>query len=460
MEELIIWGAGKAAEIRYDWVILAGYQVKFFVDNDSKKWGGMIRGVTIYSPEIIKGCKGTIVIPDLYKDEIEAQLDEIPYQGRKVGFEQFRKEAFFSKKTSINLSNARIGNKTTFIFDSYFTGLNWGGVESWSCMVANQLADLGAETQLICGESKKFDECTRNCIHFTGYNEINTVKEMAVKIAAFLPCVFITHGSVALYAAQIVKAFFPDYIKVIAVAHGDEHNTYERLKFWSDGLDRIVCISRKIYMEFQDKYGLKEELLLYRPNPIKTPSLEERRIKGDGTLRIGFAARLRKEQKRVHLLPEIIEASMRKRDNVEFDIAGEGECLELLRNYVSEHHMEDKVHVLGWIPSTGMGDFWKNEDIYLNISDFEGMSLAMLEAMACGAVPVVTDVSGVSDLIEDGKNGFIVPVNGWLDSVGKIEILDKDRKMLQRASDYNKKLIREKCGLPDYARWMMDMFHF
>ena len=34
------------------------------------------------------------------------------------------------------------------------------------------------------------------------------------------------------------------------------------------------------------------------------------------------------------------------------------------------------------------------------------------------------------------------------------------KRMLKRASDFNKKLIREKCNLPDYAKWMMDMFNF
>ena len=52
-------------------------------------------------------------------------------------------------------------------------------------------------------------------------------------------------------------------------------------------------------------------------------------------------------------------------------------------------------------------DFLNEQDIYLNFSEYEGTSLTMLEAMASGCVPVVTDVSGVSDFIEDGVNGLV-----------------------------------------------------
>lgn len=463
MEKVIIWGAGKAAIKRYLWVAFAGCRVIGFVDNDTQKWGKAVQGITIYSPEILRGNKWTVVVPDLYREEIKAQLDEISYQGQMLAFEQFRKNALVKKEIRLDISNTEVGNEkkeTTFVFDSFFLGMNWGGVESWSCVVANQLLDLGIETKLICGENKKFDECTRNCIHFWNIDEIETVKEMAVEIIASLPCVFITHGSISLYAAQIVKSIFPKQIKLVAVAHGDESNTYKKLQFWSDQLDKIICISKKIWYEFQNQYGVKKEILLYKQNPITIPPQASKRINRKGVLRIGFAARLRKEQKRVHLLPIIIELCLGKIPDVEFNIAGEGECLELLRVYVTENHLEDKVHILGWIPTTEMVDFWNKQDIYLNISDFEGMSLAMLEAMACGTVPVVTDVSGVRDVIEDGKNGFIVPVDSWLKAADKIEMLGRDREMLQLAGNYNMNLIREKCDVLDYAKWLIEMFYF
>lgn len=463
MDKIIIFGAGKKAIKQYDWAVFAGYRVQYFVDNDTEKWGKKIHGIPVCSPEMLKGNRCTIVMPDSHKKEMEIQLKRISYQGRKLGFEQFKKETLVRREIKIDLSDVKTGESTgepTFVFDSYFPGLNWGGVESWSCTVANGLSGLEVKTCLLCGPNRRFDEFVDQCLHFSNENEVETVKEMAVKIAGFLPCIFITHGSIALYAALIVKSMFPEQIKIVAVAHGDERNTYKRWQFWSDQMDKIICISKKIQEEFQSRYRVKKDLLLCRPNPITVPVGAGKRENDNKVLKIGFAARLRKEQKRAHLLPEIIEVCLERKLDVEFDIVGEGECQELLMSYVTERHLEDKVHVQGWIPPTEMTYFWNQEDIYLNISDFEGMSLAMLEAMSCGALPVVTDVSGVRDLVEDGKNGFIVPVDNWMGIADKIEILDRDRDMLQRAGDYNRRLIREKCNVSDYAKWLTDTFHF
>ena len=75
----------------------------------------------------------------------------------------------------------------------------------------------------------------------------------------------------------------------------------------------------------------------------------------------------------------------------------------------------------------------------------------MLEAMACGAVPIVTDVSGVRDLIEDGKNGAIVPVDQWERVLEKISSAYWDREWLKKAGAYNAELVREKCDIEQYA---------
>jgi Glycosyltransferase len=459
MEDIIIWGGGKAALKRYEWAVFTGYNVLFFVDNNPDLWGKRINGISICSPEVIKEYKCTILTSDMYFREIREQLDNMAYKGNVVGISLFKKESLCKEGILADFPQTNISDKMSFIFDAYFPEMNWGGTEEWSCMVANSITNLGVQTWMICGMNNKFDEFAHNCMHFDTMDEINMIKEMAQKIAEKLPCIFISHASIALYAARMVKTLFPDKIKLIVVAHGSDPDIYYReLMFWSDRIDNVVCISKKIQSELQELLGSKKDILIYRPNPILIPTvLYKREIKNEA-LRIGFAARLKKKQKRVHLLPQIINACTIKKLNVKFEIAGEGDCLELLKKYVSDKQLEDQVHILGWISPKKMADFWRRQDIYLNISDFEGMSLAMLEAMVCGVVPVITDVSGVSDVIEDGKNGFVVPVDNWMETVDKIEMLDNNRELLYKASLYNMQLVREKCNITDYAVWMIDTF--
>nr|WP_296459481.1 glycosyltransferase family 4 protein [uncultured Acetatifactor sp.] len=455
-KSIIVFGAGKTAIKQYEWAAFAGYQVLFYVDNDSAKWGKAIGSLLVYSPAILNEYNCTIVFQDLYGKEIESQLEEMSYRGRKISFSQLKKEAVCRSNFDIELPKVQIKKETCFVFDTYFSVPSWGGTERWSCMVAKGLSDLGVRTCLICGENSRFDEFSDCCLHFPEENEIEMIKKIAAKIVEYLPCVFVSRASIALYAARIIKSIFPNQIRLIAVAHGDEEGIYNILSYWSDRIDKIICISKRIYNKFQKQYGLGEDTLLYRPNPIQVSPIFSRKKISTESVKIGFAARLSKEAKRTYLLPEIIEGCMKKKLNVEFNIAGEGECLDQLLAYVTDRHLESRVHVLGWVAPRDMDDFWRRQDIYLNISDHEGMSLAMLEAMSQGAIPVVTNVSGVADLIEDGKNGFVVPIGNWMDVVDKIEFICKNRECVEKVRDYNRNLIEEKCNLHDYVKWMLE----
>ena len=51
--------------------------------------------------------------------------------------------------------------------------------------------------------------------------------------------------------------------------------------------------------------------------------------------------------------------------------------------------------LIGSVARDAIGAFWKDKDVCLSFSDYEGRSISIMEAMANGAVPVVTATSGV-----------------------------------------------------------------
>jgi hypothetical protein len=57
-----------------------------------------------------------------------------------------------------------------------------------------------------------------------------------------------------------------------------------------------------------------------------------------------------------------------------------------------------------------MPAIWSAHDVFVQLSDYEGTSVSMLEAMAYGNVPVVTRTSGVKNVVESGENGFVVDI--------------------------------------------------
>ncbi len=458
LTDMIIFGAGKRAELLYDIAFFLGYQVVVFADNEAAKWGKKIKGIEVVSPEQLKNYNCKVVVPDQFFDEIFLQMKGLNYSGAVIRRSELYAEILIHEYDKEKFRKPDFNRHLTYVIDSYFQKSCWGGAESWCSFVNNALVKKNCRTFFICGNNDRFDKEVHDCVHYREDDWFELMKKMIDDLIGNLPCVIFSVASIALQAAMVVKKLYPGQIKIVMVIHSDNAYIYKNVSSMIEGIDKVVCISKKIEDTCIKSYGIPADKLMYHVNPVLLAERQPRQENVRGRLRVGFAARLTQLAKRTHLLPQVMDACFQRGLDVEFHIAGEGECLELLRAFVEDNHLEEKVYLEGWIPPTQMADFWRHQDIYLSISDYEGMSLTMLEAMAYGAFPVVTDVSGVTDVIEDGKNGLIIPVEKWLDCVDKIAMLDEDRKLLARGSRYNMDKIREKCDVNRYADWLINTF--
>lgn len=124
------------------------------------------------------------------------------------------------------------------------------------------------------------------------------------------------------------------------------------------------------------------------------------------------------------------------------------------------------------IAKLGIGDFINFEPfsldvhneiikdaVYVNSSDYEGMSNAMLEAMAIGMPVVCTDcpIGGASAIIDNGVNGMLVPV-GDKDSLAEAIVKVIDDKELSRKLSQNAGEIRTELSLENVAKKWMELF--
>lgn len=79
---------------------------------------------------------------------------------------------------------------------------------------------------------------------------------------------------------------------------------------------------------------------------------------------------------------------------------------------------------------SNISTFWKNQDICVSTSGFEGRSHSIIEGMGNGAVPIVTATSGVRKDITDGVNGYIVSLGDYHTLAEQIEYLAQYRERL------------------------------
>ena len=97
----------------------------------------------------------------------------------------------------------------------------------------------------------------------------------------------------------------------------------------------------------------------------------------------------------------------RKYRDVELALAGD--CAPALNQLIPTLNTNNAIFkVLGRVPS--VTDFYNSLSVYIQPSVTEGFGMPVLEAMAHGRPVIVSEGAGASDLVEDDKEGFVVPI--------------------------------------------------
>lgn len=122
---------------------------------------------------------------------------------------------------------------------------------------------------------------------------------------------------------------------------------------------------------------------------------------------IVFAGRLC-DQKRPLLLARILKAAHDAGLIFQALIIGDGELKSQFETLIRQYQIQDTVRLLGSLPHAEWLRVLGASDVLLMPSQYEGISIALLEAMAAGVVPVVADVGGQSEIVSAAA-GVLVP---------------------------------------------------
>jgi glycosyltransferase involved in cell wall biosynthesis len=86
-------------------------------------------------------------------------------------------------------------------------------------------------------------------------------------------------------------------------------------------------------------------------------------------------------------------------------------------------------------------------DIFMMTSSFEGLPIALLEAMSMECAIVSTDAGGIKEVIRPGVDGFTSPVTEWKQLENHLEYLIKDKSALQQFSSQSRLRVQEAFSL-------------
>jgi len=110
--------------------------------------------------------------------------------------------------------------------------------------------------------------------------------------------------------------------------------------------------------------------------------------------------------KRLDLSLQALERIVDVLPSTQAVVIGDGPLRHSLEALAGRLGLEGHVRFLGYQPDVAA--WLRRAKVFLLTSDSEGVSIALLEAMSCGVVPVTSHVGDLADVIEHGRNGFLV----------------------------------------------------
>jgi glycosyltransferase involved in cell wall biosynthesis len=212
-------------------------------------------------------------------------------------------------------------------------------------------------------------------------------------------------------------------VKVVYTEHGrffPERKSWKRSLFnplLAIGVDHIVSISEATAkaMATYDNFPLHRIKVIHNGidcsgmNPVFDKRFKRQELGiSESCYVIGTAARLN-SIKNIQMMLRVLKLVLQQVPDTCLVIAGQGEEEERLKAEAHELGVFDCVKFIGL--RFDLPEIYQLFDVFLLTSYSEGISVTLLESMACGVPSVVTDVGGNREVVEEGKTGFMVRVD-------------------------------------------------
>ena len=200
--------------------------------------------------------------------------------------------------------------------------------------------------------------------------------------------------------------------------HDDQSWLVRLLRQWSEKLicslaDKVICVSQSNAETGHQRFGLKDvEVIenginLMRFNPKgQFENLRKEFGFADDDFVAGFIARCTKQKAPLNFL-EAVRLAHEKNQKIKGLFVGEGDMDTEVDAYIVKYQMDKYIYRSPF--RTDVPDLLNSINVYCLPSLWEGLSIALLEAMAMGKAIVATPTDGTKEVIVHEKNGLVIP---------------------------------------------------
>jgi glycosyltransferase involved in cell wall biosynthesis len=343
-----------------------------------------------------------------------------------------------------------------------------GGVETWSLRMLRDAEKLGLRPLVALMFAPNTanvpfqeipDEYARlnfPIYSWRGFQE--SLNRVPVDLA---PACIIPNYSAELYALCAWWTSEPHNldIRTIGVCHTDDPWWYWLVTSYEPIIHRFIAVSEECARKLARLIPHRKADIVMRPYGIDMPlAVQHSYSRADEPLRLLYAGRMIEHQKRITDLLRLSETLVGRGIDFHLRVVGDGpnKGVFLKRLEKLPPEVRKRISVEPSIQYNAMPALLQSTDVAVLVSAFEGTSLFMLEAMANGAVPVVTDVSGTAGLVQPGVTGYRVPVgklDAMADAIGNLagdraNLAAQGQAARQQVKDYTQKA---------YSDWFFEL---
>ena len=223
---------------------------------------------------------------------------------------------------------------------------------------------------------------------------------------------------------------------------------------------RLNCVS-EVQKKEMEQLGIMNKKISVIPMGVDGAFLEVGKNRKMGLEKRSFTILSNRNLLPIYNLSLLIGAIpmvLKEEPDTKFLIAGEGAEKEKLKREVKKLNLNSSIQFLGRVPHKEMPNLLAQSDIYVSTSLYDGTSVSLLEALASGAFPVVTDIPSNRDWITDGKNGFLVPIDEAEILASRILNAIRNRNFLERSLSDNLLIIENKALWPTNIKKLEEIY--
>jgi len=188
-------------------------------------------------------------------------------------------------------------------------------------------------------------------------------------------------------------------------AHPFDHEGWPKIhRMLKRYVDEMTFVSQEGADIFQKHHGWVEKSISVIDNGVNLLSIKQTKHNADN-VRLGSVGRMVELKHQICLLRAIKRLPEQYQHKIEINFFGDGPSKEVLTCFIEENLADANIYFHGMV--SNRDDIYGVIDALVVTSETEGLSLAIMEAMAYGCLTIASNVGGNSKLVEHDVNGYL-----------------------------------------------------